>query len=64
MSKDYKHQCENCGKNTRSDLYYRHNHERDYGIQFVCDKCFKRLNGCTFEQYGEKPEEIACQNLN
>lgn len=42
--------CENC-KTSYENLFSVHNMMLIIGMEFLCEGCFKRLMGTTFEEY-------------
>jgi ribosomal protein L37AE/L43A len=44
--------CDNCGKKVKN-LYTREGFLMLYYIEWVCEKCFKKLEGVKFEDFSE-----------
>ena len=45
--------CEKCGKKV-DELYSRQGFVQTYFIEFVCKKCFKKMEKVDWEDYSEK----------
>jgi|DEB0MinimDraft_10_1074344.scaffolds.fasta_scaffold247204_2 hypothetical protein len=50
-------ECDNCGKRTKEELYTREGFSTTYYVEWVCAKCFKKLEGCSFEDYGKREDD-------
>lgn len=51
--KKEKHVCDACGGDFDT-LYTRQGFRQSFYCEFVCESCFLRLEGCTFEEYNDE----------
>lgn len=50
MKEENKNICDNCGKNCK-ELVTREGFIMTYYIEWVCEKCFKKLEGISFDDF-------------